>query len=188
MNVGSLPAVLLKEPYGLPYEEGQSPRGHDPNTAPDGGRIRGAPWNADFRGEFYVGPAYQGFGSTVQEGAVSVTQPTDWDSYQVAGAFPHTGWPDTARGLQVTEPSIRGYGGPLQDVGMPVDLRAGQDLEFPTSGQQQPGGIPYLLEMPNAQGMDVGWQEWFTVNQRQLFQQPPSYGEQTTPMPAAGWP
>ena len=168
------PAYLAQEPYALPAQYGSSPRGRDPGSEANGGYITGAPWNADFRGETFVADTYQGFGSTVQYGLNSGRQPTGWD--------PHTGLVDSVA-------LIPGYGGSLQDLGMPVDLRAGSTIMFPTSGQMEPGFDPTLIELTNEPGVDVGWQLYGgEVTRRMLFQEPPGYGEQTDPIPAAGYP
>lgn len=167
------PEILLREPYDLPFEAGQSPRGHDPNTMPDGGRIRGSAWNADWRGETFVGADYQGFGGADQ--FVTISQPTDWNSYE---------------GLVVSQPLIPGYedAGMLQEQGMPNHLRAGSTIAWPTHGQQGEGFDPILIELPHEQGMDVGWQEWMGSSQRMLFEEPPNYSEQTMPISATGYP
>lgn len=171
MHEGRLPAALLEEPFSLPREAGQSPRGHDPNTSPDGGVVTGAPWNPDWRGEFFVGADYQGFGG--RDADPTITQPTDWNSYT---------------GLVVSEPTIEGYGGPLQYLGMDVELRAGSTIGWPTHGQTEPGFDPILLELTNQPGFDVGWQQWWQDSRRMLFVEPPDFSAQTQAIPAAGYP
>lgn len=182
-----LAAFLGAEPYGSPpVIYGNSPRGRDEYTEPNGGYIAGAPWNADFRGEHYVAEDYQGYGESYQ--VWSSKGPTDWDGYQIGGPNPQSGWPQRSYSIQAVINYIPGYAGTLQDFGMPVQLRAGQGLPFPTSGMQDPGADPILFELTNPPGYDVGWQlhQWFTP--RQLFNEPPNFSEQTVPQPAAGWP
>lgn len=162
-----------EEPYAEPQQHGASPPGRDPSTEANGGWVSGAPWNADFRGTTFVANDYQGYGELEQFGVWDGKQPTDWNSYA---------------GLIVSQPLIRGYGGTLNDLGMPQDLRAGQDIMFPTHGQVQDTNDAAMLYLTQDPGVDVGWQLQFSLSRRMLFQEPPAYGEQTDPIPAAGWP
>lgn len=166
-----LPGVLLKEPYALPQEAGEPPRGREPGTAPDGGRIQGSGWQQDWRGETFVGATYQGYGGPEAE-MTNISQPTSWSPYT---------------GLVVSQPMIEGYAGPLQTTTL-AELRAGSTIAFPTSGQMDPGFDPTLIEIPFDQGADVGWQQWWTNGRRMLFEQPLDYSQQTDAISAAGWP
>lgn len=172
----TLPAVLLKEPYEEPSQAGMSPRGHDPNTILDGSHFDGSGWNPDFRGEYYVGNAYQGFGGPVDTWLTVPGTITDWD--------PHQGL-TVDRAAVISNPANPGDA--LQTTTL-AELRAGQTIEFPTSGQMDPGFDPILLEIPFDQGNDVGWQGWFYTGRRMLFAQPPDYSAQTQPIAAAGLP
>jgi len=166
-----LPSILT-EPYDLPYQQGESPRGHDPNTSPDGGDITGSTWNADWRGQDFSPNQYQGFGG--RDGTLMGGQPTTWSSYT---------------GLVESDPEIHGYGGGqwLQEQSM-HDLRAGSTIEFPTHGQAGEGFDAAMFEIPFDSGNDVGWQQWNDATRRMLFLEPPTYSEQTDPISAAGWP
>ena len=166
------PGVLLKEPFEQPYDPGEGPYGRDIYTAADGGGASGAPWNFDWRGETFVADTFQGYGGPEAE-FFSISQPTSWDSYN---------------GLVQSQPIIHGYAGTeLQETTL-AELRAGQTIAFPTSGQMDPGFDPVLITLPFEQGMDVGWQNWLQQGRRMLFEQPLDYSAQTQAIPAAGWP
>lgn len=166
---GSLPSVLLEEPYGPPAG-GEQPGSSAPGTSRDGA-IVGSWWTPDWRDDTFVGAAYQGYGGP-EAAFASLGSATGWD--------PHTGRVDT-------EPLIPGYAGPLQTTTL-AELRAGQTIAFPTSGQMEPGFDPILLEIPFDQGADVGWQQAWAQGRRMLFSEPLDYSAQTDPIPAAGWP
>jgi hypothetical protein len=161
---------LYTEPYQVPDQAGQAPWGRDSGTVLNGGGCVGAPWNADWRGEQWTPNQYQGYGGLMEYPAIG--QPTDWSTYS---------------GRVDVRPEIYGYAGPLQNMNM-SELRAGSTIGFPLHGQTEPGFDPVLLELPHDSSADYGWQLWEHQGQRMLFQEPPTYGEQTAPMPAAGWP
>lgn len=139
--------------------------------------IAGAPWSPDWRDVAPVTPEYQGFGG---EGAyLTLESPTDWSPYV---------------GLVVADGRIQGYG----DVrggsgGVPFDaaheLRAGSTIAWPTHGQDDGGaGVATVpdLYLEHESDIYLGAQMWTEPDPRMVFLAPPSYGEQTTPIPAVG--
>lgn len=171
MLEGSLPAVLLKEPYTVPSEYGMPPRGRESGSRPNG-TAAGVRWQPDWRGEAVAVDDYQGYGGP-EAAFVSLGSATGWDA--------HTGRIDS-------NPYIHGYtGSRLQETTL-AELRAGSTIFWPTSGQSEPGFDPVLLELPFEPGFDVGWQQWLQQGRRMLFEPPPDYSQQTEAIPAIGWP
>ena len=160
--IGVVPAVLLEEPYARP---GVS----DPDVLQPS--PSGAGWQPDWRGNTFVPDTYQGFGRGA--GMQGQSSATGWD--------PHTG-------VVQTNPLIHGYEGTrLQEQTM-AELRAGSMIGFPLHGQTEPGFDPVLIEIPFDQGTDVGWQQFLQQGRRMLFQEPLDYSQQTSAIPAAGFP
>lgn len=133
--------------------------------------IVGAPWNADWRGSFVVPGNAQGYGG-VEAFPTAPSTSTGWSSFT---------------GVVRSFATIFGYGDPhqLQTVSM-GELRAGTSLPWPASGMAGPDpGVP-LLELLAEAGFDVGGQLSQQITPRMVFADPPSYGEQTSPIPAVG--
>lgn len=137
------------------------------STAP----ILGHPWTVDWRDSSPVTPDYQGAGD--QAAYLNLASATDWSPYT---------------GLVSSNPIIMGYGGgELVQIEPQHELRAGQTIPFPTSGQMGENSEVPFLTLLEEEGFDVGLQLWQPpAGQRMIFQQPPPYGAQTYPIPAVG--
>lgn len=138
-------------------------------------QIAGAPWSPDWRDVDAVTPDYQGYGG--ENAYLNLEGPTQWDPYL---------------GLVVAHPYIAGYGDvPGGSGGAPFDsdheLRAGTYTAWPTHGQTDiDSGIVPWLELEQEGDIYLGAQLWTEPDPRMVFVPPPSYGEQTTPIPAVG--
>lgn len=141
-------------------------------------QIAGAPWSLDWRDSAAITPEYQGYGG--QAGYLNLESATDWTPYA---------------GLIVADGYIGGYGDvPGGSGAAPFDaddeLRAGSTIAWPThcqdDGEAASSSMP-LLYLEHESDIYQGAQLWAEPDPRMVFLAPPSYGEQTTPIPAVGY-
>lgn len=134
-------------------------------------RIDGHPWTVDWRGLTVVRPDYLSVGD--RDAALSIAPPTDWNPYV---------------GQTVSDQVIFGYGDPGQVQALTIGnrLEAGSYQAWPTNGQMGLNSQVPLLDLAEEAGVDIGLQAWTGPGPRMVFLPPPSYSEQTTPIPAVG--
>lgn len=135
--------------------------------------IVGAPWNLDWRNE-NADSAYAAnhvaFGDTVA--FTNLENPTAWSPYF---------------GVVAAHGVIEGYYDGLQRESM-NDSYMGSVLPWPLHGQEEPGLNTELFEIEEEAGFDVGYHLAQSMYPRTVFSAPPSYSEQTDPIPAIGYP
>lgn len=135
--------------------------------------IVGAPWNLDWRNE-NLDSAYAAnhvaFGGDVD--FVNLENPTQWSPYF---------------GVVAAHGVIEGYFDGLQRETM-GEAYMGSLLPWPLNGQQGPIPDVALLELAEEAGFDVGGHLAAEPSPRMVFTSPPSYSEQTAPIPAIGYP
>ena len=132
--------------------------------------IDGHPWTVDWRDQAPVTPDFQGYGGEL--GYLNLEGPTLWN--------PHLG-------LVVAQPYIPGYGGGGAPLDAEGELRAGSTIAWPTHGQTDySNDIGELVWLENEGDVYLGAQLSISPDPRMVFAPPPSYSEQTTPIPAVG--
>lgn len=135
--------------------------------------IVGAPWNLDWRDENLNSAYAQRWIAHGDEvGLVNVENPTGWSPYF---------------GLVASHGTIVGYYDGMQRETM-GSAYMGSTLPWPLSGQQGPIPDVALLELAEDPGVDMGAHLPQAIYPRMVFAAPPSYSEQTDPIPAIGYP
>ncbi len=135
--------------------------------------IVGAPWNLDWRDENLnsrYADRHIAYGDDVA--FVNLSSASDW--------LVHAG-------LRSGDPVVHGYfdGIQLETMG---EAGMGSVVPWPLNGQQGPIKDVALLELAEEAGFDVGGQLAAEPSPRMVFANPPSYSEQTDPIPALGYP
>lgn len=135
--------------------------------------IVGAPWNLDWRNENRNSAGYDrdiAFGGNVA--FTNLSSSSNWRAHA---------------GLVAGDPVIHGYydGIQLETMG---EAYMGSTIPWPLHGQQ--GIMPdvALIEIAEEAGFDVGGHLAQAIYPRMVFASPPSYSEQTDPIPAIGYP
>lgn len=135
--------------------------------------IVGAPWTVDWRNENFdsaYAANHVAFGDV--SAFMNLENPTNWSPYS---------------GLTPSQGVIVGYYDGLQRETM-NDSYMGSNLPWPLSGQEGPQGQVDLFEIAEEAGFDVGGKLSQAIYPRTVFASPPSYSEQTDPIPAIGYP
>ena len=145
--------------------------GYDPNVNPGG--IVGSEWQLDWRdhnlnNEFARNHLV--FGQDVAY--LNLSSASDWR--------PHAG-------LVAGDPVIHGY---YDGVQLEVQNEGGMGVDhwWPTHGRQREVVNVDLIEIGEEAGFDVGGHLSEAMYPRMVFANPPTYSEQTDPIPAIGYP
>jgi hypothetical protein len=135
--------------------------------------IVGAPWTVDWRNE-NENSRYADRHIAYGDGAalLNLESASDWREYQ---------------GVVASHPVIYGYYDDLQRTVM-HDAGFGSTLPWPLHGQQGIIKDIDLIEIAEEAGFDVGGHLASEPSPRMVFANPPSYSEQTDPIPAIGYP
>lgn len=135
--------------------------------------IVGAPWTIDWRNDNLDSAYAANHVAFGEDGAfVTLENPTAWSPYF---------------GLQVSQGVVKGYYDGLQRETM-AEAYMGSLLPWPLSGQAGPLANMELLEIAEEAGFDVGGHLPAEPSPRMVFSNPPSFSEQTDPIPAIGYP
>jgi len=135
--------------------------------------IVGAPWTIDWREE-NEDSRYADNHVAAGDGAafLNLSAASDWKVHA---------------GLVAGDPVVHGYYDGIQLETM-HDANMGSDLPWPLHGQQGMIKDVELLELAEEAGFDVGGHLASEPSPRMVFANPPSYSEQTDPIPAIGYP